>query len=101
MRTLNRDRKPTHPGALLKEDILPALGISVSDAASRLGVSRQILHRILAGRAPVTAAMALRLGRFCGNGPELWLNMQQACDLWAARREIGAEVKNIKTAQAA
>src|SRR5262249_32761342 len=77
-------RKPMHPGAILREDVLPALGLSVSATAERLGVSRQFLHRILAGQAPITAAMALRIGKFCGNGPELWLDMQQACDLWEA-----------------
>jgi addiction module HigA family antidote len=94
-------RKPTHPGAVLKEDVLPALGLSVSAAAERLGVSRQHLHRILAGLAPVTAAMALRVGKFCGNGPELWLNMQQACDLWEARERLGTKIDRIKPAKAA
>lgn len=96
-----RLRKPTHPGAVLKEDVLPALGLSVSAAAGRLGVSRQFLHKIMAGRAPITAGMALRIGKFCGNGPELWLNMQQAYDLWEARQELGAEIGRIKTAEAA
>lgn len=94
-------RKPTHPGTVLKEDVLPALGLTVAAAAGRLGVSRQFLHRILAGRAPVTAGMALRIGKFCGNGPELWLTMQQACDLWEARQELGAVIARIKTADAA
>ena len=94
-------RKPTHPGEVLKEDVLPALGLSVSAAAERLGVSRQFLYRILAGRAPVTAAMALRIGKFCGNGPELWLDMQQACDLWEARQDLAPEIDRIKTARAA
>ena len=94
-------RKPTHPGAVLKHDVLPALGLSVSAAAQRLGVSRQFLHKILADQSPVTAPMALRIGKFCGNGPELWLNMQQACDLWDARRELAPEIARIKTAEAA
>lgn len=94
-------RRPTHPGTVLKEDVLPALGLPVSAAAGQLGVSRQYLHRILAGQAPITAAMALRIGKFCGNGPELWLNMQQAYDLWEARQELGDEIDRIKTAKAA
>lgn len=97
----NSIRKPTHPGAILRDDVLPALGLTVSGAAARLGVSRQFLHRLLAGQAPVTAAMALRIGKFCGNGPELWLNMQQACDLWEARQHMGREIAKIKTAEAA
>jgi addiction module HigA family antidote len=74
-------RIPTHPGELLREDTLPALGISVSEAARKLGVSRQMLHKILATKAPITPEMAVRIGKFCGNGPNLWLNMQAAHDL--------------------
>ena len=63
---------PRHPGALLREVILPSLDISVSGAAERLHVTRQTLHRILAETAAVTPEMALRFGKFCGNGPDLW-----------------------------
>ena len=62
-------REPTHPGEILREDVLPALRMNVSQAARELGVSRQLLHRILAGRAPVTPEMAVRLGKWAGNGP--------------------------------
>ena len=68
--TAARQRPPTHPGALLRQDVLPALGVSVAAAARNLGISRQALQRILAERAPVTPAMALRLDRYCGNGPD-------------------------------
>jgi len=88
-------RRPTHPGAILREDVLPALGLSVSEAARQLGVTRQTLHRIMAEKASITPEMAVRLGRFCGNGPELWLRMQQGYDLWRAERELGAELKKI------
>ena len=82
-------REPTHPGAILREDVLPALGLSVSEAARQLGVSRQTLHALIRRRdpKPLTARMALRLGKFCGNGPELWLRMQMAYDLFKARQE--------------
>jgi addiction module HigA family antidote len=73
---------------ILRDDVLPALRLSVSAAARQLGVTRQTLHRIMAGTAPVTPEMAVRLGRFCGNGPELWLRMQQAHDLWHARERL-------------
>ena len=66
-------REPTHPGELLREDVLPALKMNVSQAARELGVSRQLLHRILAGQAAVTPEMAVRLGKWAGNGPHLWL----------------------------
>jgi len=88
-------RRPTHPGAILREDVLPALRLSVSEAARQLGVTRQTLHRIMAEKASITPEMAARLGRFCGNGPGLWLRMQQAYDLWCAERELGAELKRI------
>ena len=94
-------RKPMHPGELLREDVLPALGISVSEAARRLRVSRQTLHRILAGDAGVTPDMAVRLGKFCGNGPGLWLRMQQAYDLWHAEQRLADELTKIPTAPAA
>lgn len=95
------DREPTHPGEVLREDILPALAMSVVEAARALKVSRQTLHRILAGKAGVTPAMALRLGKFCGNGPDLWLRMQEAHDLWHARRAIASDLERIKPAKAA
>jgi len=93
-------REPTHPGAILREDVLPAIGESVADTAKKLGVTRQHVHRILAEKAPVTPEMAIRLGKFCGNGPELWLRMQQACDLWHAQRALRAEIAKIPTVKA-
>jgi antitoxin HigA-1 len=86
---------PVHPGEVLREDVLPALRLSVSAAARQLGIARQTLHKILAGRAAVTPEMAIRLGRFCGNGPGLWLRLQQTYDLWHAERELGDAVNRI------
>jgi len=94
-------RKPTHPGELLREDVLSALRISVSEAARKLRISRQTLHRILAGDAGVTPDMAVRLGKFCGNGPGLWLRMQQAYDLWHAEQRLANELTKIPTTRAA
>jgi addiction module HigA family antidote len=88
-------RPPTHPGAVLREDVLPALGVSVSEAARQLRVARQTLHRLLAGTSGVTPEMAVRLGRFCGNGPGVWLRMQQSYDLWHAERRLEDEIKRI------
>ena len=88
-------REPTHPGEILREDVLPALRMNVSQAARELGVSRQLLHRILAGKAPVTPEMAVRLGKWAGNGPALWLRMQQAFDVWHAEQALGAELEHI------
>ena len=89
------ERQPTHPGEILKEDVLPALNMSIAEAARQLGISRQALHKVLAGTVTVTPEMALRLGRWCGNGPGLWLRMQQAHDLWAAERRMRSELDNI------
>src|SRR5260221_10113391 len=88
-------RIPTHPGLILKEDVLLHLGLSVTTAAKELGISRQMLHRILNGSHPITPAMALRLGRFCGNDPAMWLRMQQAYDLRNAEIALRDEIKKI------
>ena len=90
-------RTPMHPGAVLRETVLPALRMPVAEAAAHLGVTRQTLHRILAERTSVTPEMALRLGKFCGNGPGLWLRMQQAHDLWHAEHALREEMKRIPT----
>ena len=97
----NRARRPTHPGAILREDVLPALKKPVAEAARDLGISRQMLHKILAEEAPITPEMAVRIGKFCGNGPELWLGMQQALDLWDARERLAGEIQKIPTPKAA
>lgn len=91
-------RPPTHPGEILREDVLKSLDLSVSEAATRLGVSRQQLHRILAGTHPITTEMALRIGKFAGNGAGVWLRMQQAYDLWHAENRMAAELSKIETA---
>lgn len=89
------EMKPSHPGAILREDVLPALGLSVAEAARQLRVSRQMLHAILAERAAVSPEMAVRLGKFCGNGAGFWLRMQAAHDLWHAERKLRDEVLQI------
>ncbi len=89
------NRKPVHPGAILKDDVLPALGLSVSEAARQLRISRQSLRRILAETHGITPQIALRLGRFCGNSPGLWLRMQQNYDLWHAEQDLRQEIKEI------
>jgi antitoxin HigA-1 len=93
------NRPPTHPGAVLRDTVLPALGISVTDVARHLRVTRQQVHRILSEQAGISPEMALRLGKFCGNGPDLWINMQKAYDMWHARRKLGREVDAIPTAE--
>ncbi len=98
---ITRGLPAMHPGELLREDILPAFGRPVSDIAKLLKVSRQTLHAILREEAPVTAAMALRLGKLCGNGPELWTNLQTRHDLDRLARELSSELAEIPTLNAA
>ena len=78
---------PPHPGEILKEDVLPELGLSVTEAAAALGVARVTLSRVVNGRAAISADMALRLGDWLGNGADTWLRMQVAFDLWHASRQ--------------
>jgi addiction module HigA family antidote len=98
---MTQTRKPTHPGAILREDVLPALKISVAEAAGKLLVSRQTLHKILAEKGPITPEMAVRIGKLCGNGPDIWLGMQQAVDLWDAQQKLSKDVKKIPTLETA
>jgi addiction module HigA family antidote len=93
--------QPSHPGESLREDVLPALGLTVTEAAKKLGVSRQALHAVLSEKAAVTPEMAARIGKLCGNGPGIWLRMQQARDLWRVEREMADELAKIPTLHAA
>jgi addiction module HigA family antidote len=85
----------------LREDVLPALGLTVTAAAAALGVSRQTLHAILAEKASVTPEMAARLGKLCGNGAGFWLRVQQARDLWRVEHEMAEALSRIPTLRAA
>jgi antitoxin HigA-1 len=96
-----RGLPPMHPGELLREEILPALGRPKTEIAKLLGVSRQTLYDILDERQQVTPVMALRLGKLCGNGPDLWLNLQKRYDLQRAEQELGDKIKEIPTLQVA
>jgi addiction module HigA family antidote len=98
---LLRGLKPMHPGEMLREDVLPALGKSKTEIARLLGISRQTLYDILDEKQPVTPGMALRIGKLLGNGPDLWINLQRTFDLAAAERELAGELKRIPTLPAA
>lgn len=97
---LLRGLRPTHPGEMLREDILPTLGKTKTEIANLLGVSRQTLYDILNEKQPVTAAMALRLGKLLGDGGEIWLRMQSNYDLKIAERELKDQIKRIPTLHA-
>ena len=92
MRTLrDPNRKPTHPGAVIREDVLPALGITQAQLANHLGVSRLSVSDILLEKRGVSAEMAIRIADAIGGTPESWLRMQEALDLWEAKQKF---VKN-------
>jgi addiction module HigA family antidote len=83
----NPDRCPTHPGALLREDVIPATGKTKAEIARLLGISRQHLYDVLRERKPVSPAVAVRLGKLFGDGAGVWVRMQAAYDTWHAERE--------------
>ncbi|MGD0730201.1 MAG: HigA family addiction module antitoxin [Terracidiphilus sp.] len=78
---------PVHPSEILKEDVLPSVGLSVTAAAKALGVSRQMLHDILAERRPLSAVMCLKISRLLGGSPEVWMRLQAAYDLKMAEKD--------------
>lgn len=92
----NPNRCPSHPGALLR-DVIPATGRSKTEIAALLGISRQHLYDILNECKPVSAAVAVRLGKLFGDGAEVWVRMQGAYDTWRAERELADEVRKIVT----
>jgi addiction module HigA family antidote len=79
-----KTRKPTHPGAVFREDVLLPLHLSVTEAAERLGVSRKQLSLFCNERAALSPEMALRIGEATGTSPESWLAMQSKLTLWEA-----------------
>ena len=78
----HRRRAPTHPGAILREDVLPALRMSQVELAQRLGVSRVTVNTLLQERRDLSVELAARIARLLGHTPESWLRMQEALDLW-------------------
>ncbi len=77
-------KNPTHPGQILKQDVLAERGLSIAEAAAAVQVSRSTLSRLLSGRAAVSANMARRLGQWLGTGADVWLRMQAVHDQWLA-----------------
>ena len=93
--------RPVHPGETLREDVLPALGRSKVEIARLLGVSRQTLYDVLNEKQPITANLALRIGKLVGGGPDIWLRMQLRHDLEIAERTLAKEISRIPTLEAA
>lgn len=99
--TRPRERRPIHPGEILREDFLPDYGLSVTALAEAAGVSRQSMNELLRERRAVSPEMALRLSKLFGNSPEFWLNLQRSVDLWDAARGLKREIAGIRPLQVA
>jgi addiction module HigA family antidote len=93
-------RKPTHPGEIIREDIIKPLGITVTDAAERLGVTRKTLSALLNCRSALSPEMAIRISKATNTTPESWLFMQAKLDLWEAAHEK-TNVKSLISEEAA
>ncbi len=90
---------PPHPGEVLRELCLEPLGLTVTETARALGVSRKTLSAILNGRAGISPEMALRLAAAFDTTPESWLDQQQQYDLWHARRSnVARKIKPLRAA---
>lgn len=85
---MNMQRKPTHPGEVLKEDVIIPLRLTIIEAAKRLGINRRILSVLLNGKSPLTPELAIRIGRATKTTPESWLYMQAKYDLWQAEQNF-------------
>ncbi len=96
MRLRNPNRKPTHPGAILREDVLPALGMTQTEFAKRLAVSRLTVSELLHEKRGLSADLAIRLGKLTGTTPESWLRMQEALDLWELNRTKAGEYAQVE-----
>lgn len=83
----NPKRRPTHPGVILREDVLPALSMTQTEFARRLGVSRLTVSDLLLEKRTLSPDMAIRIGRLTNTTPESWLRMQEALDLWELRQD--------------
>jgi addiction module HigA family antidote len=91
-----RKRRPTHPGEILREDVLPSAGLTQGDFAERLGLSRKTVNEILREKAPVTVDVAHRLARVLNTSPEVWLRLQQDVDVWDALQKNNAAYRKLK-----
>jgi addiction module HigA family antidote len=96
---MRKMHNPPHPGLIIKEDILPALGITVTEAADQLGVTRVALSRVINGKAAISPDMALRIEKWLGvrNGgnADVWLSQQATYDLWQVRKLGTPKVKSV------
>jgi antitoxin HigA-1 len=93
-----RMHNPPHPGEILADTVLGDGGLSVTEFAKRLGVSRVALSRVVNGRAAISAELAIRLAAALGGSAEAWLNMQVAHDLWHAQKKPRSKIARVAVA---
>jgi antitoxin HigA-1 len=91
-----RQLRPVHPGEVIS-DVLEGLEMTQTSFAEVLGVSRRTVNEIIQGRRPITVDMAIRIGKTLGNGPQLWLNLQQKVDIWDAVQSHKEEYNKLPT----
>ena len=89
------ERKPTHPGEVLFEDVIKPLGLTITEAAARLGVTRKALSELVNLRSGMSPDMAVRVGKATATSPESWFNMQTKLDLWHAQRRAPSNVRTL------
>ena len=95
------ERRPIHPGEILREDFLPEYEMTIANLAEAVGVSRQSMNELLRERRALSPEMGLRLAKLFGNTPEFWLNLQRNVDLWDAARALKREIAHIRPVQVA
>jgi addiction module HigA family antidote len=95
------ERRPVHPGEMLREDFMQEYALSVSALADALGVSRQSVNELLRERRALSPEMAVRLSRLFRTSPEFWMNLQRNVDLWDAAQHLAADIGRIRPLQAA
>ena len=92
-----RMKNPPHPGRIVRQECIEPLGLTVTEAAKRLGVTRQTLNNLVNGKAGISAEMAVRLSKAFGSSPEVWLGMQMEYDL----AQVAKQAHNIKVKRVA
>lgn len=92
----NPNRRPTHPGAILREDVLPALRMTQTELAGLLRVSRVTVSELLHEKRSLSAEMAVRIGTLFKATPESWLRMQEAVDLWEVALRRVADLRSLR-----
>ena len=88
-------RRPTHPGEMLREEYMPEYGLTVSELARLIGVSRQSISELINERRSLSPDMAVRLSRLFGDSAEAWLNLQRNVDIWEAEQSVTCEIKRL------